>query len=188
MALFYTVDRHGTLTADLEIQVKRYSDLSPPALQRHVDFMFPDGVSHHGNSYFLDSGRNAAVTNPGIELLIEYVRRAHFSEKPSRFCSAFGVETLADAHVFNKQFSQAKSAIWQVEADNYFRCNMSLLTRNQSVLVDSYFAHLYWQGEEGPASPFWEFLLIPPVRVLRQIVPRVAAPPTSAVGRTDDAS
>lgn len=43
---------------------------------------------------------------------------------------------------------------------------MALLTTDQTNLVYSYFAELYWTGEAGPIEPYWEVLLVPPVHVI----------------------
>ena len=178
MTKFFTVDRSGTLTQGMKIAIHRHTDIDPPSLQKHVDVMFPNGVSKHGDSYFLSSGSRANVTSPAIELLFEYVRRAHFSDRPSRFTSFFAVDSLPAATAFNDKYGGGAAAIWEVEADAYFRGNMTLLTSNQTNLVYSYFAHLYWSGEIGPVDvePFWEFLLACPVKVLRLVVPAVASP------------
>lgn len=169
MAKFLTVDRRGELRDGVELCAQRHFDINPSELQRHVDAMFPGGVSRHGDWYFLHSGSLANVASPAIELLFEYVRRAHFLDRPSRFTSYFGVESLPEAQTFNQRFADGKAAIWEVEATSWFRGNMDLLTSTQSNLVYSYFAHLYWQGAPGPIQPFWENLLIPPVRVLRKV-------------------
>ena len=174
MAIFYTVDRSGKLKEGMELNTQRHGDILPAELQQHVDFMFPNGVSKHGDSYFLSSGSKANIASPAIEILFEYARRAHFQDKPSRFTSLFGVDSLLSATDFNTRYAEGKAGIWEVDADVYFRGNMNLLTSNQTTLVYSYFAHLYWKGETGPIPPFWEYLLTPPVRVLRRVVPEIS--------------
>ena len=50
MALFYHIDRRGTLTLDSIIDLTRYNDVEPEILQQHVDMLFQDGVSQHGET------------------------------------------------------------------------------------------------------------------------------------------
>lgn len=82
MNTFFTVDRVGTLTKGLEIDLVKYKDIRPAELQNHVDSMFPKGVSRHGDYYFLGNESFAKVTNPSIEILFEYVRRARYGYAP----------------------------------------------------------------------------------------------------------
>ncbi len=177
MAKFFTVDRRGYLHTGMELHLTKHTDIIPQELQSHVDMMFPDGVSRHGDQYFLGSESHAAVASPAIELLFEYVRRAHFPYQPSRFKSFFAVETFSEAELFNQRYGEGKGTIWEIEATGWFRANMNLLTSNQTNLVFSYFAHSYWRGEPGPDQPLWEMLLTPPVRVLAQVL----TPPLGSV-------
>ena len=45
---------------------------------------------------------------------------------------------------------------------------MNLLSLKDSLLVLDYRAHLYWKGETI-GNPYWEYLLVPPVRVIRKV-------------------
>lgn len=167
MPEFFTVDRVGRLQAGQVLTLEVFNDLQPPELQSHVNEMFGNGVSRHGNQYFLSNSSVANVTSPSIEVLFEYVRRAHFANRPSRFQSWFGLETVAAARNFHSRFGSGSARIWRLECDDYFRGNMNLLTSKQTTLVCSWFAHCYWRSEQGPVSAFWEYLLVPPVRVLQ---------------------
>jgi hypothetical protein len=51
---------------------------------------------------------------------------------------------------------------------------MNLLTSQETTLVYSWFAHAYWSGERGPVDPFWECLLIPPIKVLGTVAEDVS--------------
>ncbi len=153
----------------------RFDDLKPPELQGHVDAMFPKGVSRHGDHYFLQNSSRAAVASPAIELLFEYVRRANFPERPSRFQSWFGVQSLDEARAFRVRFCSGQGPIWRVTANQFFRANMNLLTSQQTTLVYSWFAHTYWRGDVGPVPAFWELLLVPPIKVLELIQEAPAA-------------
>jgi hypothetical protein len=172
MPKFFTVDRAGQLQRGMVLNLKQYKDIKPAELQAHVDTTFPNGISPHGNTYFLTNTTLAKETNSAIELLFEYVRRSDFSDCPSRFQSIFAVESVDDAVEFDRKFGNGNSRIWEVEAKSFFRGNMNLLNfGNNTNLVYSYFAHMYWRGERGPieVQEFWEILLVPPVRVIDEV-------------------
>jgi hypothetical protein len=176
----FTVDRLQTLVAGQVIERTRHQDLDPPELQAHVDELFPEGVTQHGDHYFLQGSRLATLASPNIELIYEYVRRANFPGRPSRFEAAFGCEDQATAEAFraNPNWGAPGAPIWEVEVDeDPFRADMACLTlEGISILVVSYAAHRYWSGlpnvttlRTTSISPSWELLLRPPVRVLRRV-------------------
>lgn len=160
---FYTVDRVGTLYEGSECGLVKYSDINPPCLGIHVDELFPDGISTHGERYFLRNDARTQVVDPMLELLFDQVRRAAYLDRPSRFQSMFAVGSLAAAHQFQAQYGGG--AIYRVSADVIFRGDMNLLNAGNSTLVTSWFAHQYWRGEAGSKDPFWEWLLKCPVKV-----------------------
>jgi hypothetical protein len=167
---FYTVDRYRTLSAGMVLTLTRHTDIDPPELQDHVDRLFPDGVSQHGDFYFLNSNQRGVVASPNLELLWEYVRRSQFPDRPSRYQATFGCATLAEALSFRATYGTSADPIWEVDADVSFRADMALLTQNQTVLVMSLLAELYWSGQTHPnLTPIWEYLLVPPVTVIRQV-------------------
>lgn len=163
MVELYTVDRLGSLTEGLECTLTRHDDISPPFLAGHVGQLFPEGVSNHGERYFLQNEAKALIASPMLELLFEQVRRASFPERPSRFQSMFAVETLEEALQFRSRYGGA--AIYAVTADITFRADMSLLNGENSTLVTSWLAHRYWDGKAGPTNAFWEWLMKCPVKV-----------------------
>jgi hypothetical protein len=161
---FYTVDRAGTLDEGQLCSLVKHSDVEPPVLADHVKELFPDGVSTHGERYFLQNEAQAMVVSPILELLFEQVRRAAFADRPSRFQSMFAFKSLAEACSFLSQFGDG--AIYKVNADVFFRGNMNLLNAGNSILTTSWFANQYWKGETGlQDDPCWEFLLKCPVKV-----------------------
>jgi hypothetical protein len=169
MPKFYTVDRKETLHQGIEIMLQKSNDIKPDYLQKHVDMMFPDGVTLHGEQYFLRN-TTKGIISPAIELLLEYVRRAFFSSRPSRFQSFFGFESIDYAEKFRAQYANQDTPTWEVEAELYFRADMSLLTLANSLLISSYFTYQYWSGDSSHSNkPFWEILLVPSVKVLRKI-------------------
>src|SRR5688572_10873944 len=100
-----------------------FDDVSPPELQEHVSALFPLGVSRHGEEYFLRSSSRADVASPAIELLLEYVRRANFPSRPSRFASWFGVSSVDEALAFRRRFCGGQGRLWLVSAEDSFRAN-----------------------------------------------------------------
>lgn len=157
------MDRLGTLAEGQVCRLEKYADVNPQVLADHVEELFPDGVSAHGERYFLRADAQALIVNPMLELFFEQVRRAAFAKRPSRLQSMFAVETLAEANQFQAQHGGV--AIYKVSAEVIFRGDMSLLQMGNSTLVVSWFAYQYWKGEAGPADPFWEYLLKCPVHV-----------------------
>jgi hypothetical protein len=169
MASFYHVDRGSRLSEGQTIQLVRYANITPLELQRHVDDMFPEGVSRHGNFYFLNSQSHPSLASPNIEVVFEYVRRALCPSRPSRFQSFFAFPTKDAALRFRKNYCSSIGKVWEVTASHSFTADMALLRPGSSILFYSYFAHLYWQGQPGSRNPEWEVLLIPPVTILRQV-------------------
>jgi hypothetical protein len=178
---FYAVDRKGIVAAGATLIRQRisFTPETPPEFQEHLDRLFPDGVTNHGDNWFVTSNRwlyyvdphGVTRWEPATELIFEYVRRSGFPERPSRFDSYFGCETLEDARTFRDQFAGAGARIVRLEADGSFRADMTALNMAQtSPIVASYYAHQYWKGEAAkPQPPFWEHLLLPPVRVLEVV-------------------
>ncbi len=168
MNKFYHIDRLSQLRKGMLLKLTNYSDITPKALQAHVDAMFPDGVTKHGQQYFISPTSIAKHTNSSIELIFEYVRRAHFPDKPSRFQSVFAFKTINDALAFQQKVDNTNSMIWEVEARNSFTADMHLLSNSCTTLYCSFNANLYWEGKHSE-MPFWEVLLEPPVKIISAI-------------------
>ena len=169
MRCCFTVDRNRTLEEGRVINLVKYSDVRPPELQVHIDFLFPDGVTSHGESYMLRGRTPAKGVNEVIELLFEYVRRSRFPSRPSRFQSVFAFENIDQAVDFRNEYGTPDSLIWEVESDVAFKADMRLLTLEGSLLTLSYNAHRYWKGISSGDNPLWEYLMVPPVKVIRRI-------------------
>lgn len=168
---FYTLDRLGALALGSTLTLTTFNDIQPPFLQEHVDTMFPNGVSRHGDSYFLSQPQQSNPVNEVVELLAEYIRRAHYPLRPSRFQSWFGTESVQGARDFRTEFAGGSGAIWRVRSQESFRADMRLLTLQNSNLVRSWRVHQYWEGQTNSVSPFWEMLLVPPIEVLELVEP-----------------
>lgn len=171
MKVFYAVDRTKGLEEGQDIKLVKHEDIEPPFLQEHVDALFPDGVSVHGDRYFLCDGAKGAIASPAIELLFEYVRRSHFPEITSRHESFFAWETLEEAKFFRQHFGASTDRIFEIYSTNsFFKANMNLLNNELSTLACSYLANEYWKGNEGPTEHhLWECLLDLPVTVGKQV-------------------
>lgn len=170
MRKLYTVDRQGTLEPNLLCSLVKSDDITPRELCSHAIDMFPDGVSRHGDHYFLGGEQKALLASPALELTFEYVRRARYPDRPSRFQCMFAVDSIDAAKAFRDKHADAGSSIWQIEAETLFRANMNMLYAGDSILVTSYRANTYWAGEPGrDGSPFWEYLLKCPVRIKKRV-------------------
>lgn len=174
MARAFTVDRMASLAPELAMDRVRHADIDPPELQGHVDELFPEGVTQHGNAYLLNGQQPAFGASGNIELLFEYVRRSRFPDAPSRFESVFGWESIEAAAKFKIDYGTPTAGVWEVETpSNPFRADMHCLTLGGSLLVFSYRAARYWSQLDSAAEgqPRWELLLRPPVRVIRRVEP-----------------
>ncbi|UEX79169.1 hypothetical protein [Sediminicurvatus halobius] len=105
----------------------KHADVNPHVLAAHVDELFPEGVSAHGERYFLRNEAQALIVSPMLELLFEQVHRAAYAERASRLQSMFAVETLAEARRFQAQYGGA--AIYKVSAEMAFRGDRTSYTQ-----------------------------------------------------------
>lgn len=165
---FFHLDRNNTLKAGQTINHTIFNDVTPRYLQEHVDMLFPNGISSHGEFYIIQNGSSTDPQATMIELLFEYVRRGCFADKPSRYEAFFAFETLKDLSAFIARYKISTGTVWEVECNNVFKGDMNLLALYHSSLVFSYNAHCYWQGLPS-SSPLWELLLTPPVYVAKQL-------------------
>lgn len=174
MTKYFHVDRLSKLQQGMILNKKRYNDVDPKFLQAHIDSLFPDGVTNHGELHLL-RGQPLNINDSLVDLLFEYVRRSHFSDKPSRYESIFAFHTIEDANRFKRDYKCLNAPVWELEPVNdskIFIGNMHYLTFNGSPLVISYYAHEYWKGNRsGDPSPLYEVLLTPPVKVVNLAQP-----------------
>lgn len=170
MPRYFHVDRQASLSLGTVIHLQVFADVRPMELQAHLSELLPDGVTRHGDHYLVSNNR-AVDTSAAIEFAYEYVRRAAFSDRPSRYQSFFATPDLDSARAFRTEFAAGQAApIWEVEADEGFHTDMHLVTHaaNTSSLVMSSFAHRYWTPHPTP-SPQSEVLLRPPMTVVRHV-------------------
>lgn len=184
MARYYTVDRSGRLSPDHEVRpntdfsASKFFPVQDHFTRQNLEELtlqlFPDGLTFHGKKYLLDEclviktpqGPAPYVPHiPIIELVFELVRRVFFAEKPSRMTSLFAWASRSEAFAFQKV--HAGGSIYEVEAETSFRGDMNLLFLGGSGVGAMLFAMKYWRGESSP-TPRWEYLLVPPVRVIEE--------------------
>ncbi|WP_025733029.1 DUF2441 domain-containing protein [Carnimonas nigrificans] len=184
---YYTVDRNESLVGGSEIKLKQFKDITPAALQNLVDTEFPNGLSKHGEIYYLCSkaqfispkeiahrlvdGLEPSLGYP-IDLLWEQVRRARFSEHPSRFQCIFGWETVEYAKQQAQSLGWKDKPIYEVfPSGKTFIANMSLLFATSSNLMVNHLANEYWEGNNGPEefSVVREVLIDLPATIGKQV-------------------
>ena len=170
MALFYHIDRVGKLTEKAIIGLTKFNDIQPIVLQEHVNSLFPEGVSQHGDTYFISNNGNMININTEIELIFEYVRRSNFPKMLSRFQAFYAFDNIYDANEFRVTYCNSKGSIFEVEAEYFEKHDMGMLMLNGSILSISYYAHLYWKGESNSEKPKWENLLKPPIRISKRVI------------------
>ena len=169
MPIIFHVDRSKSLSSGDVVELIRHTDIEPDYLQAHMDEMFPEGVSSHGERYFVKYVPIGDTQDPANELVCEYVRRSHFVERPSRFESLFAFRNLVDAEAFRASKGPTDARIYEIECEDTFFADLNLLRLvGCSALEASFFAHEYWGGHEGApyfGAPVWEALVRPPVVV-----------------------
>lgn len=167
----YHIDRCNYLNVGDEINLKIHSDIicanAPLNLQEIVNEMFPNGVSYHGEAYFLNKPI-IVDTSQDIELTFELIRRYKYPNMLSRFESFFAIDKETIIPMINRLNCNINNIrIYEVEAEIYSRHDMNLLIKSSNI-VNTALADLYWKGETI-YEPLYEYLLKPPVKILRQV-------------------
>ncbi|WP_186307777.1 DUF2441 domain-containing protein [Paraburkholderia sp. BCC1884] len=173
MPTYFHVDRRGRFVAGQAVALSKVDLAAAPDLAQHRNLLFPDGVSAHGTQY-LNLDVKAGNGEPAAELIWEYVRRAHFPDRPSRFTATCAWRELEEARAWRARTGATNAKIWRLDAAEGFVANMSLLNVSTSTLRASQFAHAYWAGEQGPAlngmlPPCWEVLLCGAITVRQEV-------------------
>ena len=173
MATYFHVDRRARFAAGQTIDLSELDLAAVPDLAEHCNHLFPNGVSAHGKQY-LNTSVKPGNGDAALELIWEYVRRAHFPNRPSRFTATCAWRELEEAIAWRDRAGASNAKIWQLDATEGFVANMNLLNVSTSTLRASQFAHAYWAGEQGPAMdvmrpPCWEILLCGPITVVEEV-------------------
>jgi hypothetical protein len=142
----------------------------------HLHNYYPQGLSYHGRQYLLDRyhrvqdgyGNDYTIHVPVMELAFELMRLSQFPEKPSRFTSFFGCETVEDAITFRGKYGDGQGEIWVVACEEYFRADMNYLYLGAGIPSTFVYTERYWRGEAS-TTPFWEILMQGPVAILEKV-------------------
>ncbi len=144
---------------------------SADELARHLHDLFQSGLSMHGWEYFTthrdfvnSQGKNYAHYETALELILEFVRRDKFPQRPSRLQSYFAWDNLEAAIAFNTE----RKPIFRVEADAAFHADQVWLRLSNQGVAAAFSAHQYWSGAPSK-NPRWEFVMVPPVRILERV-------------------
>lgn len=187
MVKFYTVDRSGEVNESDKFELitdfsqSKYLELPDLFSQEDnvkcINEYFPNGISRHGQIYLFGypsfarrtQNNNLIPSVEMIEAIFELVRRKDFPELPSRMTSMFAWQTINEAKVFADSYPQGSYKILEVESDNVFIGDMSLLTLGGQVINSYVLAKKYWSGERSP-SPKLEVLISLPVIIGKEVL------------------
>jgi len=169
MAIFFHVDVRGEIKAGDMLTTMPVKSSSYPEDAVELNRMFPQGLSYFGATIMLHMGHEGSDTV--IEQILETIRR-EFRQKcgvdyPSRMTSLFACRDLQSTRQFRDRFQRKDGRIWEVECDDYFKGDMDFVCHE--LTEDHNLAVYYWQSRQKSVKPFWEYLLRPPVKVIREI-------------------
>lgn len=102
------------------------------------------------------------------EMICEEVRQRHFPDRPSRLQSFFYCGTIEDAKRYRDGFERPDALIWEVECgEAVWKGDMRWMRECPQVEIQGNSA-AYWRGDCS-SEPLWEYLLRPPVRIVRHL-------------------
>lgn len=179
---FYTLDRGWSLTAGLPVLATPLAGFPQVSSAARAELMrwYPDGLTRHGAQYLFEANGGSVSISSHVELTFEAVRRLDYPAVPSRFQSLFACDDLETAQVFAREYqngSPGDANVWRVaHAGRRMRADMRLLTCGAQGIDVFTMAAAYWSGHQIDrvrpdlgAQPFWEWLLVPPVRVVERV-------------------
>lgn len=183
MPEFYTVARHD-ISSKTSLDLFKRDNTPIYELQNFftqddaknlIDSLYPNGLSSHGRQYLYDKyewlydqqGKSYVSYLHIIEVTFELVRLLKFPDKPSRFTSLFGCETLEDARRFKTERCNNSGEIYKVSTDKFFKADMHLLY-TATIPGNIIIAEKYWKGEAS-SNPFWEILMQAPVAIIEKV-------------------
>lgn len=144
----------------------------------HLRSFLGEGISEHGFRYLVArrSEPPKTDTNGMLEMLAEYLRRAEYSDRLSRFRAFFAVRQREDADRFAKEYPPERTAreapppaeVWEVEGEMAFETDMRRLELGATWLTALSNLHAYWQGIPTN-EPLFEVLLRMPVTVIARV-------------------
>ncbi len=182
MPQFYTVDRSGLITPDQVLDTKPICTVQnapfvpgKESLDEIVSLLgnaFPSGLSRHGERYLIggyDLLPNGYIgPSHVVELATELIRQAQFPHMPSRMTCLYASETLDGAITFATRCNAAESHILLVEATQFHRLDMHMLSLGPTIASSLNILSKYWQGAAS-SDPFWEILIHGPVQVVSRV-------------------
>ncbi|WP_047980755.1 DUF2441 domain-containing protein [Ornithinibacillus contaminans] len=173
MKTFFHLDRAGSLKIGETISldpVSINSELLGP--KYHINELFREGVSKHGLQYINQTDTADCLS----EWFFEYVRKCNFNDKPSRFQSFFAFSSLEDINRLKKKLKYNGGTIYLIECNDYFQADMNLVGYQQSPLLLSWLANIYWSGNtceelntKFGLEPLWEYLLVGNIKVIDKV-------------------
>lgn len=178
MSLYYSLDRRGLYRTGGDFNLVSLESPSQPMTPQASE-QFASGISMHGFTYFIGPGIH--FSNPtnnasaAIEYALELIRQLRYPEKPSRFLSMFGCETLDEVKHFRGFYrSPLNTPIYEVHSDNNcHKGDMNLLNPGCPLQEFDRRMNAYWQGESYSLHqdyvPFWEIVIPLPATIGQQV-------------------
>lgn len=182
MPQFYTVDRSGLVAPGQVLDTKPVHAIQNPPFVPGKEYpdeivsllgnAFPGGLSRHGERYLIgnyDLMQNGYIgPSHVVELATELIRKAQFPHMPSRMTCLYASETLDGARTFATRCNVAESHILLVEAAQFHRLDMHMLSLGPTIASSMNILTKYWQGAAS-SDPFWEILIHGPVQVISRV-------------------
>ncbi|MCU6226573.1 DUF2441 domain-containing protein [Morganella morganii] len=181
MPTYYSVDRGRSFSQHMELNFL-ISSSDSGQLTAPIAEQFGAGLSPHGINYLIYNNLNNYVQNNGnqpnviIEYALELLRQQRYPEKPSRFVSMFGCETLDEAKHFRGQYfpNRQSTPIYEIISnDRVHKGDMQLLDAGCPIHEFDTRLNAYWSGESYALyenyEPFWEIIIPLPARTGEQV-------------------
>lgn len=183
--MLYHIDRLNLLHQNRILDLDKFFLPNSKSLQPIVTDYYPQGLSFHGDHYYL-SGSDPSQTGALVyELIYEYERKLNFPNQLSRYQSFF-CTTESDLQKWLSLFSngnldiQKGYSIWEIDPldSKTQEFDASLIGGGNlnglevfSPLVTQYFAKKYWSGEKNPeeSNVLNEILVSPRMKCVRKI-------------------
>ncbi|PQJ84534.1 hypothetical protein [Aliivibrio sifiae] len=174
MAVFYTVDRSGSLSEGLTIDL--YNENESFVYNCNIGGCSKpfslSGLSSHGWYNY----RNHSTQSGQYEFNLECIRRVFYPNKPSRLQSMFawGHFNHAVNFIHQKNYFPESGVfyIFEFEATNFHKGDMSFCSPQYQGLMDSRFKQ-YWAGDFDLSSQSehqYEFLIPLPIAIRRLVL------------------
>src|SRR5262249_24433657 len=146
-------------------------------LDAHPEGISVFGLRHIAPDYrepgFLEFDEAVPLGKRQLELELESYRERHHPSSPSRFQSAFGFATFAEAKKFRANARrlnlQFKASSWEIDSlCPPHKADMNLI--GFSPLPDPEYA-MYWKGlTSNPAASDWELVIPLPIEFHRRVM------------------